>query len=200
MSEVMGSIPDWLTLVGGVVTVLLGVREYRRGEDWKRSEFLAKEVDAFFASPKVATALLLIDYSEINLEPNGRRTTKKTESTLTLTDDIVTRGLAIHTDFADGIEQFHGPEMLVREAFDELLTGFERFGHHVKIGLVDADDVSTYLGYWIDKLTNESSGWKPAAFYAAFREFVDAYGYQGARFLFAEIRRQQVAAQSQGKP
>ena len=64
-----GDVPTWLGVVGAVIEFILGRAEYRLAQQWTRSEFLAAEVDRFFANPRVATALLLVDYSAIKWKP-----------------------------------------------------------------------------------------------------------------------------------
>jgi hypothetical protein len=179
-----GDIPTWLGILGAIVVFVLGRREYRTAQHWKRSEFLAAEIDAFFAAPRVATALLLIDYSVIRLDREGRRVPQDSAESLLLTDQIMASALRIHTEFPDETESFDAAEMLAREAFDEILTWFERFQHHIRIGLINSQDTQVYLGYWVEKFADPRSGWKPAAFYAAVSRFVDAYQYRGASELF----------------
>jgi hypothetical protein len=185
MDSIWGDVPTWLGILGGVILFLLGRAEYRTSQQWKRSEFLAAEVDRFFAQPRVATALLLVDYSAIRLDPEGRRARQPTADTLVLTDSVITSALRIHTDFKNDTEEFGPEEMMAREAFDELLTGFERFAHHIQIGLIEIDDAKVYLGYWVEKLVDPRSEWKPPDFYAALARFARAYQYAGAARLFA---------------
>jgi hypothetical protein len=184
MDTVWGDVPTWLGVVGGVVVFMLGRAEYRMSQQWKRSEFLAAEVDRFFAQPRVATALLLIDYSVIRLEPDGTRAKQNTATSLVLSDPVMTSALRIHTEFENETEKFNPEEMLAREAFDELLTGFERFDHHIRVGLIEIDEVKVYLGYWVEKLVDPGSKWKPTEFYTALAGFVSAYQYVGAARLF----------------
>jgi hypothetical protein len=183
-----GDVPTWLGLAGGIVAFRLGREEYRNAQQWKRSEFLASEIDRFFAQPRVATALLLIDYSEIWLEPDGRRANGETPSASFLTDALMTSALRVHTQFKNDTEVFDPPEMLAREAFDEILTGFERFDHHIKTGLINVADAKMYLGYWVEKFADPRSGWKPPTFYSALARFVKAYQYRGAAHLFKKFR------------
>ena len=42
-----------------------------------------------------------------------------------LTDAVMTSALRVHTEFETEVEKFAPEEMLAKEAFDELLTGFE---------------------------------------------------------------------------
>ena len=48
--------------VGAVVAFLIGLRQYRRAEYWKRSQFLAQEMKEFFADPRVENARMMIDW------------------------------------------------------------------------------------------------------------------------------------------
>jgi hypothetical protein len=80
MNSIWGDVPTWIGVIAGAITLIVGVREYLIAQRWKRSEFLAAAVDRFFANPGIQTALLLIDYSRIALEPDGRRRTVRTLS------------------------------------------------------------------------------------------------------------------------
>jgi hypothetical protein len=188
MGSAWGDVPTWLGLIGAVFVFIVSRREYRRAQQWQRSEFLAAEVDRFFAQPRVATALLLIDYSEIRLDADGRRVGTVTADTRTFTDALITSALRVHTEFKNDTESFEPPEMLAREAFDELLTGFERFDHHIRTGLIDIADAKVYLGYWVEKVADSNSGWKPPTFYSALARFIEAYQYRGAAHLFEAFR------------
>jgi len=189
MDTLWGDIPTWLGLVGGIVVFVLGRREYRSAQQWKRSEFLVAEVDKFFAQPRVMTALLLIDYSEILLLPDGQRPTAPSPDAQLYTDALMTSALRVHTEFKNETEEFDPQEMVAREAFDEILTGFERFGHHIRIGLIDKADAKVYLGYWTEKFADARSQWKPPAFYEAVARFVKAYQYRDAAWLFEAFRQ-----------
>jgi hypothetical protein len=47
---------------GAVVAFLVGLRQYRRAEYWKRSQFLAQEMKEFFGDPRVENARTMIDW------------------------------------------------------------------------------------------------------------------------------------------
>jgi hypothetical protein len=177
----------WIGLVVAFATASLALREYRTTQQWKRAEFLAAEVDKFFQTTQVATALLLIDYSLIRLGPDGQRAARDTPKSFKVDDETMIRALQLHTEFEDETEKFNDQEIVVRLAFDELLTGFERFAHHVESSLVSLDALKTYVGYWVEKLADPRSKWKPAEFYISLARFVDAYQYKGAQRLFRQM-------------
>src|SRR5262245_42742493 len=114
-----GAFPGWIGLVSAVIVFGAGLWQYRAAQAWKRAEFLAIEAKVFFDDPKIATALLLIDYSVIRLNDQGVPSRTGT----VFDDDTVARSLALHTEFVDETEHFSTPELQARVAFDALFTG-----------------------------------------------------------------------------
>jgi hypothetical protein len=53
---------DWLTLGGATLAFLISLRQYRRGQRWKRVALAAKEMKEMLADTKAATALTMIDW------------------------------------------------------------------------------------------------------------------------------------------
>jgi hypothetical protein len=176
--------PEWIGLIGAFVAFTIGLRHYSVAQAWKRAEFMAAEAKAFFDDPKVATALLLIDYSVIRLNQQGVPSPKGA----VFDDDILVRALALHTEFVDETERLCQQELQAREAFDSLFAGLERFDHYLQTKLIRIDDLQVHLGYWIDKLANSNSEWKKREFYAAVHQFVHLYGYHGVQHLFAAFK------------
>ena len=183
----LSDLATWIGLVVAFITAQLALREYRTTQQWKRAEFLAAEVDKFFQTKQVATALLLIDYSLIRLGPDGQRASRGDTNAFKADDALIISALRVHTEFEDETEKFNDQETIVRLAFDELLTGFERFAFHVDSSLISLDDLKTYVGYWVEKVADPRSKWKPAEFYVSLARFVDAYQYKGARRLFRQM-------------
>jgi hypothetical protein len=183
MGSPWGDVPTWIGLIGAFVAFRAGLNQYRTAQQWKRAEFVAAEMKAFFADSQIAIALILVDYSPIRLDHEGRLS----KAGWVFDDDKLISSLAIHTQFADDIERFEDDEMLARLAFDSLLTGLERFDHYLRTRLIDLEDLKVYLDYWIDKMGNPSKEWKKPEFYDAFAAFVRAYGYRGVEHLFVEF-------------
>jgi hypothetical protein len=183
MPGIWGDIPSWLTIIGGLLAFAYGLQQYWESQRWKRVEFVSSEIDKFLADPKVATALLLSDYSRIRLDRNGTRASDERDGAI-FDDALITSALIAHTEFKDETESFSAAQMLVRESYDALLSGLERFGHHLQAGLVTADDLRPYLAYWIRVLADPTTDWKPDTFYFALHRFIRAYSYSGVEYLF----------------
>jgi hypothetical protein len=73
--KLFGSIPDVkdrLTLaqlivsffgfIGAIMAFSLAIMQYKKGERWKRMEFIAREIKEFESDPMVQNALLMIDW------------------------------------------------------------------------------------------------------------------------------------------
>ena len=179
----VGSVSDWIGLVGGATAFWFGYQQYVDAQAWKRAEFLAAEMKAFFADANVARALIFIDYSEIRLDAAGQ----PSRQGAMFNDVILIRSLAIHTEFENGIESFSQEEMIARNAWDAFFSGLERFSHYVSTGLISTKDLSPYLEYWITKVAVVDPNWKPQPFFVAVHRFVDGYNYTGVRSLFNEF-------------
>ena len=110
---------------------------------WKRAEWVAGEVDRFMTSPGIANALTMIDWGSryIRLLPNA---SKIEDSTVLVTDEIVAKSLRPH-DQVKG--SFTREEAAIRDWFDQLLDGLERFEAFVDVGLVTIHDLVPYLQY-----------------------------------------------------
>lgn len=52
-----------ITAAGATIAFLIGLRQYQRAEQWKRTEFLACEMKQFFADPTIRNALTMIDWA-----------------------------------------------------------------------------------------------------------------------------------------
>ncbi len=179
----VGSVSDWVGLTGGALAFWFGYRQYVEAQAWKRAEFLAAEMKAFFSDANVARALIFIDYSKIRLDGAGQPSTEGT----VFDDGILIRSLAIHTEFEDGIERFSQEEMIARNAWDAFFSGLERFSHYVATGLISTKDLSPYLDYWITRVAVEDPRWKPQQFFVSVHRFVDKYNYTGVKSLFNEV-------------
>jgi len=57
----------FLGVCGAAVAFVIGLRQYKRAEQWKRAEFIASELKEFFASARVSMALTLIDWGGRNV-------------------------------------------------------------------------------------------------------------------------------------
>lgn len=199
--SVWGDVPTWVGVAGGLIAFSVGLWQYARAQSWQRLQFVASQMANFFADPEVRTALLLLDYSRIRLNTDGTRATTPGTGSV-FDDDLCTRALRLHTEFADQEENFGPDEMMVRSVFDALLTRLEDLDHFLVSELVSADDLEPYLKYWLRIMLDPASEWKPRVFYEAVSKFITGYGYRGVQHLaesVAGIKLTQVAKARPGR-
>lgn len=194
---------EWIPVIGLGVTLVgayLGFSGFWRTEKWKRAEYLSREMKEFFASPRVQNALTMIDWSARRvplMEPtapdNGR---------VIVTRDMQFRALLPHTLInlangpggaagADGVDselgRFTPEQAAIRDCYDALLDGLERFSSYVKTELVKVNELKPYLGYWLHDIAADTDDRADAAWAAALLTYIQFYGYRGVQSLFAEF-------------
>ena len=175
----LGDIATCVGVFGGLVAFAVGLLQYSSAQAWKRAEFVAQEMAKFLSQAKVSTALLLLDYNHIRLNPDGSRAADGTG--IHFDDQVCADALRSHKEFKDQGEKFGPDQMIAREAFDAFLTGLDMFGHYLKTGLVNAANLEPYLGYWVRNLQNPA--WKTQLFHDRLQRFVRDYGYSGVQHL-----------------
>ncbi|MEA2489753.1 MAG: hypothetical protein QOH21_1545, partial [Acidobacteriota bacterium] len=65
-----------VTFAGAAVAFAFGLWQYRNGQKWRRMEWIAKEMDAFFADSGVTKAQQMIDWGTRPIELHPKRGTE----------------------------------------------------------------------------------------------------------------------------
>lgn len=200
--------------LGGLIGFFTAVSTYYRTERWKRAEFLAHEMKEFFATPRVQTALLLIDWGtrRIKLLENVQA-----ELAFVVVDrDMQSRGLSPHVLLgmngadpgimvvkesfdSEGVgsddaqsesserDRFTQPEAAIRDCYDAFLDGLERFASYVKTGLIDKASLRPYIGYWIDDISDPLVSRGDATWNATLLTYISFYRFNEVLWLFCEF-------------
>ena len=197
MSAFWGDLPTWLGLLGAVAAFVCGLEQYQRSQEWKKAEFLAAEMKEFLANPRVTAALTMVDWGMRSIEfPTGSKTGDAKR--ITVTRHMQVLALRPHTLVkvevaAESESEGSAPgertgftlgEAAIRDCYDALLDGFERFGGYVESGLVTAADLRPYIGYWIADIHSATSDPEDAAWSAALITYIHFYSYRSVSFLF----------------
>lgn len=145
-----------LAFIFGVPAVVLGLYNHSRSveqrrentalqlkaELWKRREFVAGYIEKFEAFENVKFAMALLDYNVRELKlPGTDRWVKFTEA------DLLT---ALSPRLERGI--YSEQHTIIRDAFDQFFSGLDRLGVMNEAGLVDYDDLTPYVLYWLELL------------------------------------------------
>jgi hypothetical protein len=186
MPTLSGWTPDDLlkaaTLLGAAVAFVIGLIQYRRAQQWKRAEWVAQEMKGVFSDPLVQAALTMIDWGATNVVLYPERSEENARS-VWLTDGMIGAALRPHEERSDG---FNRDEARIRASFDHFLDGVERFNSYMATGLVTANDLRPYLGYWAGHICrrHDAAGEQRLV---QLRRYMDRYGFTGALTLFEAI-------------
>jgi hypothetical protein len=197
--------------VAVLVTLLFGIKQYRRAEKWKRGEFIANAIKEFESNPTVRNALLMIDYGRRNInifqkpdlsDQDGVRITRGIQWRALLPDtlkrefeeyrDASLKSLAPispatrQLDEAEDVGEVFTPlEAKIRDSYDLFLDYLERFASLIELRLVTAKEFDPYLKYWIDAITKNDLPERSSTWRCTLLTYINFYGYPGVRSLFA---------------
>ncbi|HSE24417.1 MAG TPA: hypothetical protein VLB68_22305 [Pyrinomonadaceae bacterium] len=162
-----------LTMAGATVAFLVSWKQWQRGQEWQRSEQLDKFVVKFESDALLKLAAVVLDWHDRPVTFDGRMIDVQNQEVLLALRD--------HRDI-EGVDKFPGEQPTFRDAYDALLTFFNRIELAIATGLVDREPASAYFSYWLDHLVKfdrhkkDSSvlkGMDPAKLVAA---YIWAYG------------------------
>jgi hypothetical protein len=173
-----------IALLGAVLAFVVSLLQYRRSQQWKRAEWVAQEMKAYFGDPTVQAAFLMMDWGSrrIPLYPDREN---ESDRHIRLTNEGVAAALMLH-DARD--EEFSDLEADIRNAFDKTLDGLERFHSYVDTGLVELRDLRPYLSYWAVQLCRSDPPRAEAHRLTRLTAYMQRYGYDGALTLLQKIR------------
>jgi hypothetical protein len=81
-------------------------------------------------------------------------------------------------------EGYSAEEVRIRDAYDELLDGLERFASNMKAGLVTRKQLNPYLKYWVQDIAEFTKDKEDALWTCAFMVYVQFYGFRHVQWLF----------------
>jgi hypothetical protein len=178
--------PDQLkavALVGVSIAFVVGLFQYRKSQRWKRAEWVAQEMQAFFSDPAVNSALRLLDWStrRVDLFPDRQDPAQRF---VVVRDDDLAKALARHSDRPEG---FTDVEAALRDLFDHFLDRLERINSFVEARLVSLRDVRPYLDYWAEHVVCAGVGRPKVARLVQLQRYIRYYGYSGVEALFTQL-------------
>lgn len=178
-----------IALAGAAVAFLLGLLQYRQAQRWKRAEWVAQEMERFFADRAVHAALKMIDWGKrpVELYPNREKFDERYEI---VTDDEIAEALKGHDERGAYLPR----EMAIRDIFDQFLDRLERIYAFIEAGVLRVDDVEPHLRYWAENIIAVSSSDPTKDRIIQLRRFIECYGFIGVQCLFARIVKRQNSA------
>jgi hypothetical protein len=167
-----------LGAIGGLIIFAFAVYQYRRGETWKKSEFIAKLYRDFLDDVDCQRAMWMLDWGDrqINFGTDEKPIFEE------CTSAILVAALRKH----DG-QGFTTLEMTIRDTFDRFFSYIEQFERAVQNKLVHEKQVYPYFAYWIELLNGKRH--LPTAVQNRIWEYVDTYGFKDVKRFVARWSR-----------
>ena len=174
-----------IALAGAALAFIVGLLQYRSTQRWKRAEWVAAEMDAFFQDPKIQAALRMIDWGARRVELYPDRKPRE-DRFVVVTDDRLAEALEAHERRPGG---FSEDEVTIRDVFDYFLDRLERIQSFVEAGLVRISDVSPYLRYWAVDILGAQPGDPKVERLVQLRAYIHRYRYTGVHTLLTKLAR-----------
>jgi hypothetical protein len=168
---------DILKLVGAGVAFGIGLQQYRKSETWKRLEFVAAEMRAFYDDAAVKLAMGMLDWRRKEVALYKYRE----ENDFTrVTVDYAMVASALGTDPDKTYDKVHSA---VREIFERFLEFLARFEGFLAAGVVKQTDLDPYLDYWIKLIAGQDvhSPEVTEQVLPSLWKFIDFFGYRDVR-------------------
>ena len=181
-----------LSIGGAICAFAFAFLQYKRGEQWKRLEFVAKEIKDFESDPGVQNAMLMIDWGErkinIYLIPNPQ-----SKDFVKINREIQWKALLPHVikrqfpEYRDpeceGNARFSLKEARIRDTYDAFFTRMDRFATFIRSGLITSDEVEPFIAYWIEEITKNSNREEDSAWRCTLLTYINFYNYSGVKYL-----------------
>lgn len=172
-------------------TIMIGIYQYIKAQNWKKAEFVSKEIKEFYGDFDVKRALTLLDWNsnELVLKENEIDEKKK----MFFTDDLIFSALAHDENKSNDLTGFCKEEVVIRGIFDSLFGWLVMFNSYIEAKLVTAEDLRPYLLIWIQILADTDNNRKPEKVKKQIWKYIDTNGYIILRefcskFGFKEIK------------
>jgi hypothetical protein len=174
------SFSNWieiLKIVGAAAAFWIGLSQYRKSEVWKRQEFVAAEMRAFFDDAAVKMAMGMLDWSKKEVALYKYRGENNFDRVV-VDYAIVASALGIDPDL-----KYDKVQSAVREIFERFLEFLARFEGFLAAGVVSKTDLNPYLDYWIKLIAGQDARSPEVTkqVLPSLWRFIDYYGYRDVR-------------------
>ena len=144
-----------VTMSGAAIAFCFGLVQWRRGQAWQRAEKLDRFIEKFESDELLKLGAAILDWTDRRISlRGGDLTVKNKEALLALRDHRTIKKQSADTDTAvdDDGPMFPGEQAKLRDAYDALLSFFERLELSISTELIDSDPARAYFSYWLERL------------------------------------------------
>jgi hypothetical protein len=181
---------EWITVIVAIIAFVLGLFQYRRAQKWRRMEWIAAEVKAFFGGPHVKNALLILDWKRCELPYLRESSDSAREKTFMYEEDMLGSALETRSDPSNASPElpFSSKEVEMRDCMDRLLDGLGQFEIFIRSDLIKQEELHPFIGYWTDILSNPNNQQKSPEARRWIRQYAEDYRFDDAIALLRRFK------------
>jgi hypothetical protein len=164
----MDKILPFIASIIGFLTFSKAIIEYMKAQKWKRMEFVANQIKEFNNDIDVKKAMQMLDYTNREVELGGVE--------VTISNQMLESSLFPDSRGKNG-DGFTHDEAHIRDIFDHFFDKLSVFNQYINSGLINLEDVSPYLIYWITILGKKDNERKPIVLIDNIWKYWKAFNY-----------------------
>ena len=154
-----------------IVLLLKGILEYKKAQNWKKSEFVSKEIKELLNDFEIKRALVLLDWNANNLSLADNEI--ENLKYFYFTDELIYNSLKTHRELSN----FSDKEVVIKKIFDNFFDRIGWFDIYIQTGLIETKDIKPYLIYWINIIADETNERKDNDLREQMWRYIKEYNY-----------------------
>lgn len=174
-----------LALIVTIITITIGILQYRKAQKWRRQEFLSKQIHDFFDDYYVDRALIMLDWNVYDITNNEGMFLFKYKSSMLkdALEDHEKRFERLKTDD----DLFSYEEKLIREIFDKFLLKLGIFKNNIDNNLYSFKEIRPYLVYYLDIINGiNTHSMLEKEEIESLMNYVNSYGFEPEKKLLEQ--------------
>lgn len=175
MEALMLILKDLIVPLLAILTFVKAIIEYVKVLNWKKSEFLSKEIKEFYSDDTINLVCKLLDWNARKVELNGE--------VVKIDDNFLESALLTHRKKA----KFSENEAIIRDKFDYFFDRLSYFNIYIENNLVNEKETLRYLSYYLDILVNV--GRKDEKLVKMFNEYIEYYEFTNVKSLLDKYKK-----------
>lgn len=170
-----------LGLLGGIIVFTIGSSQYKTAQRWKKSEFLAKEMNDFNNNEDVMRAMVMLDWTqaEIFLYEEERLNELKEKTELSFDNKLLEFAFSDHIQIKD----FKDEGFVIRQIFDTFFYELGKFQIYLDNNLIAKQDLEKHVYYWLRILAGQDNKGKSSLVIKSLWNYIDVYQYDNIKKL-----------------
>ena len=178
--DALSGFASLFAVIGTIFAVAIffsGVRQYKKAESWKRTEFLAKLYSEFSNDPAALRAMWMLDGDDrkIFFEEGDKHKAYRVNT------HIIIDALRRYSPK----REFSQRDLHIRDSFDSFFVYVEQFERAIQNDLVDKDEVRPYFAYWIRLLNKSGESEEEEKLRQQILDYIDVIGYRHVQHFLA---------------